>query len=104
MAAVGKKYVTKVVIASAKLTYHTMADYGDHHSEAKWYDYDEEVKEPKAPQESLIGLKVYQKAPPLFGLNYLDSDFDLSQPTRLGNSMKKSQRGSVISSRTRIKS
>ena len=52
-------------------------DFGDHHPERNWYDYDEEVTEPKPPVEHNVGLKVTKRINHAIDLSFLDADIDL---------------------------
>ena len=41
--------------------HNTAFAYGDHHPEVDWYDYKEEMEEPKPPHDPYLGLKVIKK-------------------------------------------
>ena len=52
----GKPYVAKYAIQSSVQTMFSKWDYGDHHIEKDWYDYEDESMEPKPPKECMLGL------------------------------------------------
>ena len=59
---IGKQYVAKRSIEEALTTMHNTAfAYGDHHPEVNWYDYEEEMEEPKPPHDPYLGLKVIKR-------------------------------------------
>lgn len=58
----GKPYTARSALASClKATSTVSHSYYDKHDERNWYDYTEEVTEPKPIRECLINLKVYKK-------------------------------------------
>ena len=63
-AKVGTKYIAKhtceLALTSMRIT-GTGGGYGDHHQEADWYNYDDEVIEPVPPLERNVGLKVKKR-------------------------------------------
>ena len=49
---------SKTCLAAALLGTKLSLEFGDHHQEASWYNYGEEIDEPRCPKENLIGLVV----------------------------------------------
>ena len=85
---VGKPFVAKSAISSAlKAMQNTAFAFGDHHPEATWYDYDEEIVEPQRPFERYLGIKVHQRH--TIDLSMLDTEFEPESSAKLSGSRKR---------------
>ena len=72
-------------------------NYGDHHAESSWYDYDAEVIEPVPPTERNVGLKTKHK--PHISLDFQALDTDIvdivKSPLRTRRKSKQSSRSKI---------
>ena len=74
--------MAKSAIEQALIAMHSSAfKYGDHHLEKDWYDYEEEVEEPKPPFERYLGIKVVRRHG--INLSMLDAEFDTESSLKL---------------------
>ena len=58
-------HTSKNCLAASLMQTKQALEFGDHHKEASWYNYEEESEEPKGPKENMIGLTVNQRKPTL---------------------------------------
>ena len=54
--------------------------FGDHHPEANWYNYEEEIQEPQRPHERYLGIKVHKRQ--TIDLSMLDTEFDYPESVK----------------------
>ena len=85
---IGKQFVAKAAIESSLVAMgNTVFTYGDHHPEATWYDYEEEIEEPKPPYERNLAIKVIKRQ--TLDIDLLDTDIDVESSLKLSGSKQR---------------